>query len=301
MGLKSNERPQIRRSNIVCAEPMPGDQKMLEEYLGTLHGNGLEALMRKAWHVPPDQRVKTTPHMADALTKLVRTVWQDMELAGEAGSLLKIEETLREAITTARKESEEKSPLFRVLEFGLNESSEEHYVQLLSEEDQDFFDRTEGLVVIALREYTEQAVNGRGYQRRLFAGDVSEGFDFINLMRKHYDVVLMNPPFSEASSKTVDYCEKNYTSWNRNLLCCFLERMNKKSETIASVYDRTIAIKTTYQDFRKIILLSQSHIFTIADLGWGVLDANVEVSTIVMSSNKFANFVRNELFFDVKN
>ena len=117
-GLRPSERPQIRKSNVVCAEPMPGDRQMLDEFLSTLRGDGLEALMRKAWHVPADQKVRATPQMADALAKLVRTVWQEMELAGEAGSLLKIEETLHNAITTARKESEEKSPLFRVLEYA---------------------------------------------------------------------------------------------------------------------------------------------------------------------------------------
>jgi len=59
--------------------------------------------------------------MVSALKKLIHTVWQEMELAGEAGSLLKIEETLQLAIETARNESEEKTPLFRVLEYGLNE------------------------------------------------------------------------------------------------------------------------------------------------------------------------------------
>jgi hypothetical protein len=95
-------------------------------------------------------------------------VWDEMELAGEAGSLLKIEETLRDAIANARKESEEKSPLFRVLEYGLNEPPKEKYVQLLAGKDQDFFDRAEGLVLKALSEYAEQAVNGNSYRRRLW-------------------------------------------------------------------------------------------------------------------------------------
>jgi type II restriction/modification system DNA methylase subunit YeeA len=32
LGLNDDERPKITRSNIVCAEPMPGEQEMLEQY-----------------------------------------------------------------------------------------------------------------------------------------------------------------------------------------------------------------------------------------------------------------------------
>ena len=179
-GLRPTDRPQIRSSNVVCAEPMPGDRAMLEEFLGTLRGEVLEALMRKAWHVPTDQKVRATPQMADALVKLVSTVWQEMELAGEAGSLLKIEETLRNAIATARRESEEKSPLLRVLEYGFNENLKEQDVQFIAGEDQGFFDRSEGLVLAALHDYAEQAENGVGYRRRLFAGDAVQGLKYVH-------------------------------------------------------------------------------------------------------------------------
>ena len=76
-GLRPSERPQIHKSNVVCAEPMPGDRQMLEEFLSTLRGEGLEALMRKAWRVPVNQKVKATPQMAEALAKLVRTFWNE--------------------------------------------------------------------------------------------------------------------------------------------------------------------------------------------------------------------------------
>ena len=62
------ERPRVRRSNIVCAEPMPGSDAMLEDFVQTLD--------------PP------------LLGELVKTVFDKMGLAGEAGTLLKIEEEI---------------------------------------------------------------------------------------------------------------------------------------------------------------------------------------------------------------
>src|SRR5205823_981145 len=72
------ERPPITKSNIVCAEPMPGERDMLEQFVLSL-----------------DRRLRP----------LVRTVWVKMQLAGEAGSLLKIEEDIAEVLDKARVEA----------------------------------------------------------------------------------------------------------------------------------------------------------------------------------------------------
>lgn len=71
-GLKPAERPTIQRVNAVCAEPMPGDAALLAEFSATL----------------------TLP----VLGQLLRGVFERMRLAGEAGSLLRIEADLREEI-----------------------------------------------------------------------------------------------------------------------------------------------------------------------------------------------------------
>ncbi|BCY16549.1 hypothetical protein hrd7_03980 [Leptolinea sp. HRD-7] len=295
-GLRPGERPQIRKSNVVCAEPMPGDRQMLEEFLATLRGEGLEALMRKAWHVPADQKVRATPQMADALAKLVRTVWQEMELAGEAGSLLKIEETLRNAITTARKESEEKSPLFRVLEYGLSESTKEKYVQVVAGEDQEFFDRAEGLVLAALKDYAEQAVNGEGYQRRLFAGDAIQGFDFINGCRNRYDVILMNPPFGEFSERSKPIYKTNRII---DIYAAFIIRgleFIKELGFLGVISNRTFLTLSGHQVVREMINSDINHIQLVADLGSNVLDsALVEAAASVI--NKGLNGYTSQIQF----
>ena len=56
------DRPRITRSNIVCAEPMPGEKEMLKEFVA-------------------DLQPKVLGH-------LVEVVFDKMKLAGEAGSLL---------------------------------------------------------------------------------------------------------------------------------------------------------------------------------------------------------------------
>ena len=77
MGLKK-ERPKITRSNFVCAEPMPGEEQMLKEFV-----NQLEPKL---------------------LGQVVEVVFNKMKLAGEAGFLLKIEEEIRDKVAAAKKQ-----------------------------------------------------------------------------------------------------------------------------------------------------------------------------------------------------
>ena len=73
MGLSRDRRPQIRKANIVCAQPMPGDQKMLEEFLASLDETHLERLLRQVLRLPAARPLRVTKAMAKALAGLVRT------------------------------------------------------------------------------------------------------------------------------------------------------------------------------------------------------------------------------------
>ena len=80
MNLKPAERPRITRSNIVCAEPMPGEKELLREFVDK--------------EFPAAER--------GVFLQLLETIFDKMQLAGEAGSLLKIEEEIRSAIADAK-------------------------------------------------------------------------------------------------------------------------------------------------------------------------------------------------------
>ena len=75
IGLRK-DRPKITRSNFVCAEPMPGEEQMLKDFVAQLE-----------------------PKL---LGQVVEVVFDKMKLAGETGSLLKIEEEIRDAVAAPR-------------------------------------------------------------------------------------------------------------------------------------------------------------------------------------------------------
>ena len=248
--VQPGNRPEIRKSNIVCAEPMPGDEAMLEEFLETLN--------------PP------------LLRDLVRTVFEKMKLAGEAGTLLKIEEEIRSAIEDARN--------------AAHAMRDDLLTQGEAESD-DFFDSAEEQIYEALQNYAESAESG-DYQRRLFAEDAAHGFAFIDLCRKRYDAVVMNPPFGDASENILHICDQKCPAWNRNILCAFIEQnLTAANNTgfVASVIDRSFLNKSTYEDFRENCLLRDDLLDFVLDLGWEVLDANVEVSSVILRPSLYTN------------
>jgi Eco57I restriction-modification methylase len=222
-GLKK-DRPSITRSNLVCAEPMPGEEGLLDEFLKTLHEDRLEQLIRRVMDVPDDKTVRTTPEMADRLCELVHLVWDRMKLAGEAGSLLKIEEEIQEAIRTGQVEWEADQPLFRVTQYALTEEPQEKYIRFVPGEGVSFWERAEALVMAALDDFAEYAANGRKLLRTLFVDDAMRGFAFVDVCRQRFDVVLMNPPFGLAQKHLNKFLRREYPDTYVDLYASFVTR-----------------------------------------------------------------------------
>ena len=276
LGLKAADRPRIARSNIVTAEPMPGEEGMRREFTAALKPR--------------------------VLGQMVDIVFDKMKLAGEAGSLLKIEEEIKDAVAEARKQWLEGPKMEQAVLFPemVKQKPEQQQLRfdLTGVTDEKFWEQAEDRILDALKYYAERAENGHAIRRRLFAEDAARGFAFIDICRKHYDVVLMNPPFGESSEAIAPYLERTYRYWTKNLLCAAISRFidtRKASGFLGVIFDRTAAIKSSYEGFRRNIL--DKRIFTVADTGWNVLDANVETTVHVIQKKEQENL---STFLDVR-
>lgn len=278
-GIKPQQRPVVRKSNIVCAEPMPGEKTLLQEFASSLN--------------PP------------VLGQLLEAIFDKMELAGEAGTLLKIEEEIQSSIHEARDQWQARSGTHSVgdmFQAELDDATPQKTLgfNLSGVDDESFWDGAEKLILTALSDYADKA-ESTGDQKRLFAEDAAKGFAFIDLCRKRFDVVLMNPPFGESASQSDSYINKNYPSWGKNILCAFLERLSNHlipGGYTASVIDRSPLNKSSYQKFREDTLLSDNALEIVLDLGWGVLDANVEVSSIIIGER--SSTTKSSIFIDAR-
>jgi hypothetical protein len=270
LGVARSDRPMIRRSNIVIAEPMPGEADLRDEFLESLTEDRLAELMRRALDLAPGQPVRATKAMAESLAGLVEEVWDRMRLAGEMGVLLRIEKHLERAIARGRNDWEQELPLFRVESF-------------------DFWNRAERLVLTALEDYADAAGGAGVARRRLFAEDAAHGFALVDMVSKRFDAILMNPPFGLPSLGMKEQLIKLYPQSSNDIYAVFVERsleLLEMSGRVGAITSRTGFFLSSYKKWRENILLERCKITAVADLGSGVLDANVETAAYCLERVK---------------
>ncbi len=279
MGLKPVDRPSIRRSNIVCAEPMPGEKELLSAF------------------VSESFRASEQPFFQ----KLLNAVFEKMQIAGEAGALLQIEEEIRLLVHEAREAwkqlGKRSGELFSEAELARSDQRTGTQLKLdlgswsldsLSGiPDAEFWEQAEGRIYEALRTFAERAESSSGFQRRLFAEDAARGFAFIDLCRQRYDVALMNPPFGDASLPSKPYIEETYGDTKGDVYKAFVECF--QTRLVPAGYLGIISSRTGFflgqsEDWRTRVVLRLFRPIVLADLGMGVLDAMVEVAAYVLRS-----------------
>lgn len=260
MGLKK-DRPKITRSNFVCAEPMPGEEQMLKEFVGQLEPK--------------------------FLGQVVEVVFDKMKLAGEAGSLLKIEEDIRDAVAGAKKQwvrettqaiDRKGQPLLftqATMDRLIGKPEQPSLFDLTDITDDQFFEQAEAKVVEALRQYSELAQDGQQLQRRLFTDDAVRGFAFVDLCHKRFDVVLMNPPFGDPPKSISSILEKSYKVGRWDLSSAFVMRGTtfSPSGSLGVISTRVPLFTIAFDKWREHVFTTSHHLHALADLGGSVLDS----------------------------
>ena len=245
-----NQRPQVQRSNIVCAEPMPGETQLLKEF--------------------------TSQIQPCVLGQLVEDIFDKMKLAGEAGTLLKIEEEIQSAIEEAKSQKDEnvlevQGGLFGGDKWEVREGKRYYNFGDVSE---NFWEQAEQLILSQLERYSEAASGEGSGKKRLFAADAAKGFAFIDLSRKLFDVVLMNPPFGDASKSIKKTLSSSYQGQPHDLYSCFIERAICDLCTGKSGYvtPREFINYSSFKNLRSKVIFPNSTFELFADFGLGVMD-----------------------------
>src|SRR5579863_270708 len=277
MNIKSANRPKITRSNIVCAEPMPGEKDMLEDFI-----RGLRPMI---------------------LGNLVRTIFEKMQLASEAGSLLKIEEEIREAVLEAKQRwiLRPRGEQFALWpEQALAKPAQPSLFEGIT--NKEFWNGVEARVIDALHQYAHSVSNSRGLARQLFADDVVQGFAFIDICQKRFDVVLMNPPYGKGTEKVNILLQEQFQLSKNDIYAAFVDdglRRLLPGGFLGALTGRNGFVHSALSEWRKTVLTE--HSFTdVADLGAGVLDsAWVETAAYVISAGISTS--RSIVFIDLRN
>ncbi|MFZ1008111.1 MAG: BREX-1 system adenine-specific DNA-methyltransferase PglX [Candidatus Sulfotelmatobacter sp.] len=271
MGLKK-DRPTITRSNFVCAEPMPGEEQILREFVSQLE-----------------------PKL---LGQVVEVVFDKMKLAGEAGALLKIEEEIRGVLTAAKQQwvretsqaTDRKGQPLLFTQAAMDRLSgrpeQPSFFDLSDITDELFFEQAEARVIEALRLYAEKAHNGQHLQRRLFTDDAVRGFALVDLCHKHFDVALMNPPFGDPTPNCRPMLAAHYPISKPDLFAAFIDRASHlltRDGCLGCISSRSGFYLPTLEKWRVESILDTNRLTLYVDLGIDVLDsAMVETAMYVL-------------------
>ncbi|MDZ4852644.1 MAG: BREX-1 system adenine-specific DNA-methyltransferase PglX [Pirellulaceae bacterium] len=265
--LLRDRRPLITKLNLVCAEPMPGEKELLDAFI--------------------------EEHLSDStenrlLGQLVRHVVEAMKLAGEAGSLLKVEEEIAGAIAKAKKQwkSEPKAIQQTLFEIESRVNIQKEFAfDVLGIKDEEFWMQSEQRIYNALNAYAETVAKS-DYRRKLFADDATRGFAFIDACSRKYDVVLMNPPFGAEVPSTRSYIRQHLHVSKHDLCAAFVERfLDRLTDrgVLGAITTRTALFVQTFAEWRREIF-SKRMFKLVGDLGYGVLDAMVETAMYVIEN-----------------
>jgi hypothetical protein len=265
------DRPVIRRANIVIAEPIPGDRKLVDDFAA-----GLEPAL---------------------LGDLFKEIVAEMRSAGELGALLSIDRKLASSIERARKAFVEHQNRQAFLP-GLSLGQSGRDLDVSGIDGLAFFEQAETQLFASLQKFVSEGVNGIGVRRRLFADDAKQGIAFVELMLMRFDVLVMNPPFGDTTPTAVAYLEENYHATRLDLFAAFCQQMlnlSKPGGLVGAITPRDGFFKKTLIGWRELVL--NNHMPLVADLGLGVLDgATVRVAAYILGAGTSRN---PSLFFDV--
>ncbi|MCB1470112.1 MAG: Eco57I restriction-modification methylase domain-containing protein [Rhizobiaceae bacterium] len=255
IGVPASERPRIRRTHIVVAEPMPGDTTLVEEFAARLD----------------------PPLLRDLFTKMV----DESQSAGELGVLLRVEGGIAAEVRRARELFVKQRQMSGFLP-GMEPVAQQGNLDLSGINDDGFFHEAEARIVEALRVFAETAPATASVRRRLFAGDAAQGVALIDVVRTQFDVVLMNPPFGACSLAAKKKFEKSYPRTKNDVYAAFVERgieLLQSHGLLGAITSRTGFFLSSFQKWREEILLKEAPPTVFADLGEGVMDAaNVEAA-----------------------
>jgi hypothetical protein len=224
---------------------------------------------------------------------LFATIWDNLSHVGELGGLALVREGIAQVLNDwvearAREKGFTKfaAPAAGQSAFGfVDEIDREHARQLEQERRilSDEADRLGSELITALEE--EAARIADDPSDRIFAEDTARGLKLLQMLSRHYDVVVMNPPYGAFVPAVKDFVRAAYPLTHNDIYAAFIDRATqlvKPEGYIGALVSRTFVTNTTHERLRTEILLKRNPLIVLLDLGQGILEATVQTAAIVL-------------------
>jgi len=219
----------------------------------------------------------------------VRQVLEEMANVAEVGSLLRVEERLRGILaeaghTAARDLDRDRQEALPGIDGPPRQLSLAEVPEAMPQDWGAHY--TLNRLLEDVRQFANRALQAHDLNAQLFAEEAAKTVHLLDVFLNEYDVVVMNPPFGDTLSGVQKSLKRMYPSSYKNLLCTFLDRgrllTRTRSGLVGAIVDNSVTLRSTYERFREKVLIEDSALLTMADLGWEVLDANVETVALIL-------------------
>lgn len=156
---------------------------------------------------------------------------------------------------------------------------------LFAEQEQENWQQAEKRLRLGLIGFAQSAQST--YQSQLFSQDALQGLRLIDLCREEFDVVVMNPPFGQATKTYEKYYKENYPETSIDeLAATFFTRAVSLLRTgglIGEISSRTMFFLYSLKDWRRDVLFSKAPLRIYADIGAGELDDALNETAIYVA------------------
>lgn len=217
----------------------------------------------------------------DLQKSIIQDTWEDLRNAHKFGSLLKINERIKQKISELKDAStgRKKKDLFTDADLNLFERFEV-----------DFFKNLQSAV----------AKHAQAEGKSFLSDKTQDAITFLKLLTQSYDIATANPPYTDSSDFGPDlkkFIETNYKKphkFHTNLYATFIKRcydfLNDDGK-MALVHPPTFMYIKTFEGVRKFILENTSIDLFVE---WGYLgmfhqSARVDAAMYVINKNKLEN------------
>lgn len=232
---------------------------------------------------------------------LFKTIWENLQNVGELGSLIQVRESVTRVLDEWVERQAKEKGITRVR--APKDTGQLVMDTIVTEVEQDQRKQME-LERRLLEEEAEQirqelltglediARSEPDPAQRLFAEDTARGLKLLEILSKHYDVVVMNPPYGAFVPKVIDFVKVAYPIAYSSIDAAFVIRGTELTSTegyVGALVPRNFVAKTRkgMEEFRTQLLLKTNPLLLMIDLGSGILDdATVEAAAIVLKGGR---------------
>jgi hypothetical protein len=237
-----------------------------------------------------------------ALQQVWRELFAEMEDIAQVGSLLRVEERLRQLLDRYQPQSLEREAMRPGGQGELPRDTAPRQMSLAEAPGGESWTprRTVGEMLKHLREFARDALEEADVNAQLFAVEAEKTVGLLDVMLQNYDILVMNPPYGDTTPRAKNWLRESFPDSFYDLYAAFVVRameLTGRIGFIGALTSRSFLYLSRLERFRRK-LVEDLRIITILETDVGLLDdATVRPSASVFNHDQ-VNVPT--VFFDLK-